>query len=248
MSSNNSCFIITGTSRGIGEALAKMLLENNHNVYGISRSDSSLSDYKNYQHAIFDLGDTDKIGRMMSEIMYQISTSTDFDMICLVNNAAILEPIKAIEQADAAEISKSINVNLIAPIVMASQFIERTKEFTIRRKIVNISSGSGTYPAADMSIYSTTKAGLNMFTRCIGVEQAGNENPVEIIAVDPGMVETEMQRTARGKNADEFKMAGFFKEAHTNGELQSTEEIALHLHRIIYTKYEIGKIVNYCDQ
>jgi benzil reductase ((S)-benzoin forming) len=190
MSNNKGCFIITGTSRGIGEAIAKMLLQNNQHVYGISRSHSTLTDYENYQHVTFDLGETDKIGRMLSEIMNQIFTNTDFHLICLVNSAAILEPLKAIEQADAAEIKGSINVNLIAPIVMASQFIERTKDFTIRRKIVNISSGSGTYPAADMSIYSTTKAGLNMFTRCIGVEQAGNENPVEIIAVDPGMVET----------------------------------------------------------
>jgi benzil reductase ((S)-benzoin forming) len=65
MSNSIRCFIITGTSRGIGEALARLLLENNQLVYGISRSQSRLTDYENYQHVTFDLGDTEKIDSML---------------------------------------------------------------------------------------------------------------------------------------------------------------------------------------
>lgn len=211
------------------------------------KSHPTLTDYKNYHHVTFDLDATEQIADMFGEVINQANFNTGFDMICLVNNAAILEPIKPIDKAIVAEITKSLNINLTANIVLASQFIERTKKLKVRRKIVNISSGSGNYPAADMSIYCTTKAGLNMFTRCVGIEQIENVNPVEIIAVDPGMVETTMQKTARGKNENEFKMANFFKEAYKNRELQSSEEIAQHLLRIVYNKYETGKIVKYYD-
>lgn len=85
---------------------------------------------------------------------------------------------------------------------------------SIRKKIINISSGSGIYPAPTMSVYCSVKAGINMFTQSVGSEQRNRPNPVEIIAVNPGMVDTDMQRMARGKNEQEFEMAKAFAHAH----------------------------------
>ena len=238
-------YIITGTSRGIGESLAMMLLEKEHHVFGISRGMSDiLSRYKNYSHYNYDLSDTANIGQLLKGILEQLKIEETV-MICLINNAAMLEPLKSIENCEPEEISKSLDINLIAPIVMSSCFIKLTDHLKVRRKIVNITSGAGVHPLEDMSMYCTAKAGLNMFTRCVGVEQAGNENPIEIIAVDPGMVETEMQKTARGKSSDAFAMANFFKEAFTNGDLQSPEALAVDLDRIIANEYETGKLINH---
>jgi len=128
MSELKGYFIITGTSKGIGEALAIALLEDNHQVFGISRSQSTLAAYENYHHEQFDLGDTVKIGQMLNEVIGKMEFTTDYNMICLVNNAAMLEPIKAIEESTPAEVTGNLNVNLIAPIMMSSQFIKLTEK------------------------------------------------------------------------------------------------------------------------
>lgn len=50
---------------------------------------------------------------------------------------------------------------------------------------------------------------MNMFTECVSLEQTGQQYPVEIIAFDPGMVDTELQAVARGKSAEEFALYVF---------------------------------------
>ncbi|WP_246059382.1 hypothetical protein [Paenibacillus lautus] len=84
-----------------------------------------------------------------------------------------------------------------------------------------------------------------MFTQSVGAEQKNRQNPVEIIAVNPGMVDTEMQRLARGKNEQEFEMAKAFAHAFESGQLLSTEEVGMHLLHIIDKDFEPGSIVNY---
>ena len=84
-----------------------------------------------------------------------------------------------------------------------------------------------------------------MFTQSVGLEQSNNGNPVEIIAVEPGMVETQMQQTARSQPEDEFAMAKYFKDALVKGELMTTDELADHLLRIIDQKIQTGKIISY---
>lgn len=244
---SKGCFIITGTSRGIGEALAKILLENNHSVYGISRGKSDvLSSYDNYSAINYDLSNIGNIEHLIRDILAKAKID-EFEMICLINNAAMLEPLNPIEACPPEEICKSLHISLVAPIVLSSCFINQTQHLTVRRKIVNISSGAGEHPLQDMSIYCTAKAGLNMFTRCVGVEQTGKINPIEIITVDPGMVDTDMQKTARGMKAETFAMADFFNDAYINGKLQSPDNLVKGLKDIIENQYETGRIMNHLD-
>jgi benzil reductase ((S)-benzoin forming) len=244
---NRGHFIITGTSRGIGEQLARMLLDNGNYVHGISRGDSNiLDDYKNYTHHHFDLSNILGIEPLLKEIFNQINLHAS-EMICLINNAGMLEPLKTIGNCNAEEINKNIQISLIAPMVLTSYFINQIDNVPIRKKIINISSGSGSYPAPAMSVYCTAKAGINMFTQCIGAEQSKQQYPIEIIAVDPGMVETELQQVARGKDDQDFELAKFFKQAHQTGQLQSTEELGKHLINIIDKKIEPGKLVKYFE-
>ncbi|WP_225228992.1 Rossmann-fold NAD(P)-binding domain-containing protein [Paenibacillus gallinarum] len=81
----------------------------------------------------------------------------------------------------------------------------------------------------------------------MGAEQNKRENPIEIIAVDPGMVDTELQRVARGKNETDFGMAPWFNLAHETGQLQSTRDLGEHLLHMIDQKMEPGKIVTYAE-
>lgn len=242
---NKRYFIVTGTSRGIGEQLARSLVENGDIVYGIARGvPIDLEKHANYNHVKFDLSHIWEIEHLVNDIISQMQ-SENTEMIGLINNAAMLEPLRGIDQCTAEEINNHVQVNLIAPMILSACFIQYTAAIPVRRKIVNISSGLGTYPAPAMSMYCTAKAGINMFTRCVGAEQVNQLNPVEMIAVDPGMVETDMQKIARGKDDSDFEMAKYFKQAHRDGQLQSTQYIANCLLKMINEQYEPGTITSH---
>ncbi|MDF2837023.1 MAG: family NAD(P)-dependent oxidoreductase [Paenibacillus sp.] len=236
-------FIITGTSRGIGEQLAIELLRQGYHVYGISRREAeSLREHDRYIHISFDLSVTDKIDPLLRDIIERIPTD-DADMICLVNNAAMLEPLSAIDHCSPEEILRPIQINLTAPITLTSTFIKLTENIEARRKVVNVTSASANMPAASMSLYCSSKAGMNSFTKSVGLEQAGRTNPVEIIAYDPGMIDTDMQRTAREQDERQFDLALFFREAHETGQLQTAEEAARRLLNAIRKRIQPGSLV-----
>lgn len=241
---SNRFFIITGTSSGIGQALARFLLENGDSVCGLSRREcQELSSHPQYSHICLDLQHVDNIKDTIHRVLTE-RNQQNLTMIGLINNAAMLEPLQPIEECASKEISANIHINLIAPMLLTSEFIKATRNWAARRKVINITSGSGSYASPSMSVYSAAKAGLNRFTECVGVEQAYSDaNPVEIIAVDPGMVETRMQQAARSKRNEEFKMAGYFKDAYLQGRLQSTEDMARQLMRIIEDHFETGRQV-----
>ncbi|UPK45569.1 SDR family NAD(P)-dependent oxidoreductase [Paenibacillus pabuli] len=219
-------FIITGTSKGIGKQLAELLLEKGDHVYGIARGTSDLEEaYERYHHVQFDLADIHSIDDLVSSLLEQIPLQ-EVEFIGLINNAAILEPLKPIDQCIAEEISQQLEISLAAPMILTSSFIHYTNHLTARRKIINVSSGSGSYPAPSMASYCTSKAGLNMFTQCVAMEQSGQSNPVEVIAFDPGMVDTELQAVARGKSAEEFSLSESFNEVYKSGQLQSASVVA----------------------
>lgn len=241
-----SQFIITGASRGIGEQLSLMLLENGFPVTGIARGQSErLMQQPGYTHIHYDLADHDGLDALIQSQIHTVQD--DIELVCLINNASMLEPLKAIERCSAKEIEHHFQVSLVTPIILTSAFIRHTEKLNIKRKVINLTSGSGTYPAPHMSVYCTAKAGINMFTQCVGAEQQFTENSVEIIAVDPGMVDTDMQRQARSQDREAFEMGPAFQQAYETGQLLAKEEIGWHLLRLIGVSFETGKLVMYSD-
>ncbi|MFC3800469.1 SDR family NAD(P)-dependent oxidoreductase [Cohnella sp. GCM10012308] len=238
-------YIITGTSRGIGLALATRLLALGHTVFGFSRNSCDLLEqYREYNHITIDLANFSYIEEAVDRSLSAAATNT-FDAVYLINNAALVEPLRPIDKCTPEEIELNISVGLIAPAIIISAFIRRTMGYPMRRKVVNITSGSGKYPVAGMAAYSSAKSGLNMLTECIGLEQKQSNNPVEVIAIDPGMVETSMQQIARSKSEDEFEMTSFFKRASEEKLLNTTDEIASHVLRLLEERVANGTIVKY---
>ncbi|MFX3647782.1 MAG: SDR family NAD(P)-dependent oxidoreductase [Paenibacillus sp.] len=226
-------FIITGTSKGIGLQLADLLLAKGDYVYGISRGRSDLLESGEewsgrYRHIQYDLADLTGIDDLVKRVLDQIPCQ-EASFIGLINNAAMLEPLRPINQCSAEEISRSLNISLAAPMIWSSSFIQQTNHLSARRKIVNLSSGSASYPAPSMAVYCTSKAGLNMFTQCVSLEQTGRQNPVEIMAFDPGMVDTDLQAAARGKSTEEFALSGLFNQVYEAGQLRSPRDVAQQL-------------------
>ena len=239
----NGFFLITGTSRGIGAALAQKILEEGHTVLGVSRNRADTLKSPKYHHLSFDLSDTPHINQIMVKVN-EIVEGQSFDFICLINNASAVEPIGPIENCPPNEIEAHVNIGLIAPMLLTSMFIQKFSKEKIRKKVVFISSGAAFTPLPGESIYCASKAGLNMLAQCVGLEQKEVEYGFEVHSIGPGMVDTSMQLAARSKTRDEFAMADFFKQAFENGKLQEPGEVAEKIYKILGNKYEQGKYVS----
>jgi benzil reductase ((S)-benzoin forming) len=239
----NGFFLITGTSRGIGEALARKILQKGNIVLGISRNRPDILKSTKYYHLPFDLTDISRISQIMQKVD-EIVDNLSLDFICLVNNASAIEPLKSIEKCSVAEIESHIRIGLTAPIILTSLFIQKFSDDGLRRKIVFISSGAALTALPDISIYCSTKAGLNMFAQCVGLEQKDKENGFEVISIRPGMVDTYMQQATRSKTSDEFASAHYFKQAFEDGWLQKPDLVAEKIYTILENKYEQGKSVS----
>jgi len=240
----NGFFLITGTSKGIGEALAQKVLDKGNTVLGVSRNQSdTLIKSTKYYHLSFDLMDTSRITQIMEKVG-EIVDNRSFDFVCLVNNASAVEPLKSIEKCPVTEIESHVRIGLIAPMILTSMFIRKFSDVEIGKKVVFISSGAAFTALPGASIYCSSKAGINMFAQCVGLEQKNKEYGFEVVAIGPGMVDTSLQQAFRSKTSDEFASVGYFKQAFQAGKLQEPVTVAEKIYTILENKYEQGKYVN----
>lgn len=236
-------YIITGTSKGIGEALARTILEEGNTVLGVARTASVTFDTDRYHHMAFDLSEISRIDEIVDRAV-EIAADQGFEFLCLVNNAAVIDPIGPIERCEASEIEFHLKVGLTAPMVLTSRLMSRFKESTMRKKVVFLSSGAAFNPMPETSVYCTSKAGITMFARSIAAEQKDREKGFEVHSVGPGMVETSMQQMARSKSPEEYAMGDFFRDAYDDGKVQEPGDAAAKIYAILQANQEPGAYVS----
>jgi benzil reductase ((S)-benzoin forming) len=224
-------FIITGASKGIGNAFTQKLLNGNHILFLISRNPDPELPRKaliaNCQiHNIsFDLSETGKIPQLISNIFDHISAEK-CSGVYLINNAAIIEPVMPVDKASPEGLSGIIDINFKAPVLLTSGFIRHAKKMNCERKILNITSGAATNPHFGMSMYGSTKAALDMFSRSVALEQETTGSGIEIHAISPGFVDTQMPRSLTQKPTTEFGSAEKFSAIRAEGKFQKPGMVA----------------------
>jgi len=231
-------FVVTGASRGIGEALARQCAGGGHRVITLARS--PVPDLKHYfaetktahQHLEADLSQPEQV-QALGEVLFGNLDKDQLTSLCLINNAGMLEPIAPAGRMDDTLLARHIQLNLSAPMLLSSALIRHTAEWNIPKTILNISSGAALNPYYGWSAYCSGKAGLAMFTRCVALEQKEAQYPVRIFAIGPGVVDTQMQDIIRTKSPEEFRMLGKFIELKEKGYLQDPADVALRLMKII---------------
>lgn len=224
-------YIITGTSRGLGEAIVKELLDEEVMIFCLSRSvndeliDLALKKDRDLDYITYDLNDLLGIEDIMKEIMKELEEE-DLEGIYLINNAGMLAPVMPIEKCEAQALSVNINVNLVAPMALTSVFIDHIKGWKIQKRVLNISSGAGKHGIFGWSAYCAAKAGVDRFTEAVGLEQAQREFPVEVVSMAPGIIDTAMQAEIRDSKEEDFIDLERFVGFKNNGNLSSPEEVA----------------------
>ncbi|KGE16825.1 (S)-benzoin forming benzil reductase [Paenibacillus wynnii] len=242
-------FIITGTSRGLGEAISRKLLSKGNQLYCISRNENaglieaSRESGTNLEYINFDLLDVSNIEEMMKKIFQKIDNDV-VESIILINNAGTVTPIKPIEYCSSKEIAENVQLNLIAPMILTSCFISLTSPMNTDKRIINISSGAGKKPYFGWSNYCSAKAGLDLFTRCVGLEQEEKSSPVKVISFAPGIIDTEMQEEIRATKIEDFKDLERFVTFKEEGKLLSPDQVAECVLLLLEQKYAGGELLD----
>jgi NAD(P)-dependent dehydrogenase (short-subunit alcohol dehydrogenase family) len=212
MKKNRKHVLITGTGRGLGAALCRVLLgRENTLIYGISRGDNPFEGNPGYTHIRADLSDPTL---NYADLTAHFSSAPP-DVI--INNAAMLlnKPFGTYTLRD---LETQFHLNVFAPFLFLQALGPFLREGS---HVVNIGSmggfqGSAKFPG--LSAYSATKGALAVFTECLAEEWKDRGIRVNCLAL--GSVNTEMLSEAfPGYKApiDPEEMAVFVADFALNG-------------------------------
>ncbi|MFF2089298.1 (S)-benzoin forming benzil reductase [Paenibacillus sp. NPDC058174] len=237
-------FIITGASRGIGEAIAEQLVDEQHHLLCISRTaNQDLIDHASAKNCrlnyfAYDLNHVNDIEALIEAVFEVINfkEQSQGEGIYLINNAGMLAPVAPIERSPAEQMIENVHINLLAPMIMTSNFIKRTDKMKLDKRILNISSASAKYLMPSQSCYSAAKSGLDTFSKSVSIEQQGKEYPVRVVSVYPGMIDTEMQAQIRSVSKENFPFVDQFAQIAEEGKLQTPQYTARKLLDLLFSE------------
>ena len=218
--------ILTGASRGMGRAMAEQLCRADALVLCISRGRAEALDALARERGATlaqwsaDLADPAPVATRLSAWLgehgaKQIASAT------LINNAGVVGGIGPLDASGALSIATALRVDLEAPMQLTAAFIAATSGWSVPRRVLNISSGLGRRPMAGAALYCAAKAGMDHFSRCVALEQAGRANPVRIVSLAPGIIDTDMQTELRAGDPMGFPEHAGFVQLHQTGALTS---------------------------
>jgi benzil reductase ((S)-benzoin forming) len=224
-------YIITGASRGIGEALTRKLIVRGNTLFVVSRTlnedlvelAASLNVPLFYFEA--DLSVREEAEKFIAGVFGKIHLGL-YDRIALINNAGMLEPVSPIKSIDFALAEKHLHLNLLTPMILSSVFLTQTEGLDIPKVILNISSGASFIAYSGWSVYCSSKAGLDMFTQVAGLEQNTEPQSTKVFALAPGIIETGMQELIRTSDESLFPERDKFIRLYEEGKLSNPEDIA----------------------
>ena len=148
--------LVTGSSSGIGLEIAKRLTDLNYRVFGLARNFNSCTfKHTRFEPVICDITDTSALIPAVKKIL-----KSEKKLNLLVNNAGIgtFGPVETISPDD---ITAMVNTNLLAPMILTGQVVNRLRES--RGRIINIASTAALKISPNGAVYSATKAGMLHF-------------------------------------------------------------------------------------
>jgi NAD(P)-dependent dehydrogenase (short-subunit alcohol dehydrogenase family) len=198
---NGKVAVITGASRGIGEAIAITLADYGARCILVSRKADALESVASKiasrggkaEVMACHVGDLKQIEGLYAKIREHYGR-----LDILINNAATNPYFGEMLGADESVWNKTFDVNLKGPFFMIQQ-AAKLMESSGGGAIVNVSSVNGVKPALLQGVYSITKAGLISMTQAFAKELAGKN--IRVNALLPGLVNTHFSKAIMDNEA-----------------------------------------------
>lgn len=236
-------FLVTGASKGLGRSLALSIASSGGIVIALARDSPELKSIEIELKEISeksiavscDLAEFSQISQTAKLII------SNFEHLSgIVHNAGTINPIGNMLDIEREKWERTIQVNLLGV-----QDLTRSLDSIIggekHTRLTTISSGAAQRSLHGWSAYCVSKAGLDMWTKCMA-EEGENEN-ISALAIAPGIVDTAMQKEIRDADESSFPLLQNFKDYYANGELSNPEDVAIKL-----LPYCLGKLGNNGDR
>ena len=192
--------LITGVTRGIGASLAERLIGQGHTVYGCGRSANRIDELQNRHpaphrfHAV-DVAEGSDVEAWADSLL---DTARPPDL--LVNNAGVMNRTAPLWKVPEKEFTDLLRVNVVGIANMLRAFLPAMME-NGRGVIVNMSSGWGRSTSPEVGPYCASKWAVEGLTQSLAQELPAG---LAAIAVNPGIIDTEMLRSCWGEEAASF--------------------------------------------
>lgn len=214
--------ILTGHSKGLGQAITLELIKRGYGVLGLSRSSSP--GMQGLQQESLDLSDSTALLEWIDSGAPRAFLQGATQAI-LVNNSGIVSPVNPLGKQSNPAILTSVGLNVTAPLMLSNAFTEYTTGVPDRR-ILHISSGAGRVGYSSWSVYCATKAALDNHARAVAEDGIAN---LRISSLAPGIVDTGMQAEIRSCNEEEFPHVKAFQGFKAEGDLATPEATAFRI-------------------
>jgi NAD(P)-dependent dehydrogenase (short-subunit alcohol dehydrogenase family) len=186
----NKIAVITGASRGIGEAIALGFVREGATVVIASRKQEGLDEVaatlKNAGGKVLTVathtGDESQCKRLIEKTVEEYGR-----VDILVNNAATNPHFGPLITAEASHWQKIIEVNLLGYFYLC-KYAAEAMTASGGGKIINMASVTGLNPGPMMGVYSVSKAAVIMMTKSLAMELGANN--IQVNAIAPGIIKT----------------------------------------------------------
>tara|TARA_B100001250_G_scaffold106122_1_gene89499 strand:+ start:51 stop:761 length:711 start_codon:yes stop_codon:yes gene_type:complete len=189
--------LITGASRGIGNAIALQLKNEGFRVLGTATSETGASKLEDQgiEGLVLDLNSANS-----KEELWEQVENKETQISILVNNAGITRDNIVLRMSD-DEWQDIMNVNLNGIFYLSKKVLKMMLKLKWGR-IINITSTSASIGNKGQSNYSAAKAGVEAFTKSLARE-VGKRN-ITINSIAPGFIDTDMTQQSDGVNMDDL--------------------------------------------
>ncbi|GAB2188056.1 SDR family NAD(P)-dependent oxidoreductase [Roseibium sp. LAB1] len=192
--------LITGTTSGFGQAMARLFVQNGWKVIGTGRRADRLEKLK------MDLGDA--FHPLAFDVMDEAATTAALaglpvafqEIDILVNNAGLALGTASAPATRLSDWKTMIDTNITGLVTITDQLLPKL----IERKgvVVNISSIAANWPYPGGNVYAATKAFLRQFS--LGLRSDLHGKGVRVTSIEPGLCESEFTLVRTGGNQESY--------------------------------------------
>lgn len=234
--------IITGASSGLGLALAGSV-PFPARVINISRSGPPKG--SGVEHIAADLADVGSWGEVSRQMADIIETENPSRSV-FIHAAGTLNPIGFAGEVEFEPYVNNVVLNSAAGQVLGHAFLSAIRDREGSFDLVMISSGAASNDYPGWSAYGAGKAALDQWVRYAGAEQK-LRGGVRVVAIAPGVMDTEMQSTIRSMPEEEFPKVQRFRDLHEQGNLVAPEDAARRLWEAVESGIDPGSVLDLRD-